>query len=164
MGLHISPKSFGEGNAKWLTYKRGPIINFGVKEKVILPSNKTIASCAWRCFGCSLSDLVFLVGYNGCAWSSSSHWKGVEKSSNKLEFQFEEQFLNICREWEFIKCHSEYLVHEIAKAQPGLWESWNVRPLFLESVSSTDRQFCPQLSFISHFLFFLFFPFSHYFQ
>lgn len=69
---------------------------------------------------------MFLVGYNGCAWSSSSHWKGVEKSSNNLEFQFGEQFLNICREWEFIKCHSEYLVHEIAKAQPGLWGSSNV--------------------------------------
>lgn len=50
----------------------------------------------------------------------------MEKSSNKLEFQFGEQFLNICREWEFIKCHSEYLVHEIAKAQPGLWGSSNV--------------------------------------
>lgn len=25
-----------------------------------------------------------------------------------------------------LKCHSEYLFHEIAEAQPGLWESFNV--------------------------------------
>lgn len=93
---------------------------------MILPSNKTIASCARKYFGYSLSALVFLVGNNGCAWSSSSHWKGVKKSSNKCEFQFGEQFLYICREWEFLKCCSGYLLHEIAKAQPGLWEFFNV--------------------------------------
>lgn len=93
---------------------------------MILPSNKTIASCARKYFGYSLSALVFLIGNNGCAWSPSSHWKGVKKSSNKCKFQFGEQFLYICREWEFLKCCSEYLLHEIAKAQPGLWEFFNV--------------------------------------
>lgn len=100
LGLHISLKSFGERNSKWPTFKSGRLIALWVKKKVIMPNNKTIASCAWKCFGYGLWDLVLLVGYNGCAWSSSSHWKGVERFSNDSEFQFWEHFLSICRWWD----------------------------------------------------------------
>lgn len=99
--LYIPLKSFGERNVKWLTLKSGGLIILWLKKKVIMPSNKIRASCAWKYFGYGLWDLVHLVSYNGSAWSSSSHWKGVERSSNESEFPFWEQFLSICRWWQF---------------------------------------------------------------